>query len=72
VLDVRDGSIIRFPWRANNLALSKDGASIAWVKNDRAGVLRLEIPEEPRALVRWLDELSNATLAPGSTEITWK
>ncbi|MGK2855579.1 MAG: hypothetical protein ACSLFQ_00090, partial [Thermoanaerobaculia bacterium] len=73
VLDVRDGSIVRFPWRAASVALSRDGASIAAVsKSGRASILRLDIPEEPHALLRWLDRATNATLEPGSTEMTWK
>ncbi len=73
ILDIRDGSLVRLPWRASSVAISVDGASIAATsRSGQVSILRLEIPSEPRALLRWLDTVTNATLEPGSTELTWK
>ena len=74
LLDLRDGSVVRFPWAASGAAISPDGRRLAVtaMASSKASILRMQLPREPRDILRWLDGATNATLEPGSTEITWK
>jgi hypothetical protein len=73
LLDVRDGRIIRLPWEAKSITVSRTGSTVAWTtQSGHAGILRIDVPEAPRELRRWLDSVTNATLEPGSTEVTWR
>jgi len=73
VLDLRDGSTVRYPWSAQTVAITRDGTGVAWTSMiGHADILRIDVPEEPHELLRWLDRITNATLEPGSTEVTWR
>ena len=74
MLDLRDGDIVRFPWAATSAAISPDGRMLTAVVfgSESAGAVRTQVPRDPREILRWLDRTTNATLEPGSTELTWK
>jgi hypothetical protein len=74
LLDLRDGSLVQFPWLAQGAAISRDGRRIVTTSmgSTKATILTTQAPREPRDVLRWLDGVTNATLEPGSTEISWK
>lgn len=73
-IDLRDGSIVRFPWPVDSLACSTD-ASVAVARgrlSSDAVVVNRVLPVEPSVLRGWIAATTNAVLEPGATEISWR
>jgi hypothetical protein len=69
LLDLRDGSMVQFPWLVRNLAISADGRAIAVTREFApTAIVRLQVSTDVRG---WLHQITNARLAPGSTVLTW-
>jgi hypothetical protein len=71
VLDLRTGSMRRLPWWAESATPSSDGQAVFGVFGDVALVSRSTVPQNITALQAWVDAATNATLARGSTRLTF-
>jgi hypothetical protein len=69
LLDLRDGSTVQLPWLASQLAISRDGRTIAATRQFAPLVIfQRQVPADA---LGWMRDATNARLAPGSTVLTW-